>query len=124
MGKSILALFLFLSIVFACRNVSKNDSKVTSDTTKMIEIAVRTALNRRYMPSSQDLFYQYHYKDSILFCSDSLASYFLPLSVDSFKFKILSEREIMAMLKKDSAIKMLPNYLVLSCFEKLGIILP
>jgi hypothetical protein len=61
---------------------------------------------------------KYHFEDSILLTSDSLPLFFLPKSVDSIKFKILSKKRICSLFAIENDLSKVPNYLYINTFEK------
>lgn len=77
---------IFIALV-SCKN-RKIDVHPKSDTTKVIEFALKTAFETKLLPEIKALKNQYRFKDSILFTSDSIPLSVLPGSLDSLKFKI------------------------------------
>ncbi len=111
---SILILFLV-----SCSNPKSNSEiRGKNDTVKIIELAIRTAFDHENLPGISPLKYNYRFNDSILFTSDVLLLSYLPQTVDSISFKILSKNQISAMLIADSNELNLPNYLSIADFEK------
>ena len=102
----------------SCKSPNAKSIQPKSDTTKVLELAIRTAFYHQNLPGMDPLFYPYHFKDSILFSTDSLSLTTLPISLDSINFKILTSKQICTMIKADSSISELPNYLYLRAFEK------
>ena len=93
--------FIFAFILFALASCKDSNEKVIqpkNDTTKVIELALRTAFYHQNLPEIDLLFYPSHFKDSILFTSDSLALVNLPSKVDSVFFKILTQNQICSII--------------------------
>ena len=110
--------FLFLIVLACCKSSKPKVIQSKGDTTKVLELAIKTAFYNQNLPGMGPLFYSYHFKDSILFTTDSFSLTILPLSLDSFNFKVLPRKQICTMIKADSNISKLPNYLYLGAFEK------
>ena len=113
--------FIFAFILFvlaSCKDSNEKLIQPKNDTTKVIELALRTAFYHQNLPEIDLLFYPSHFKDSILFTSDSLALVNLPSKVDSVFFKILTQNQICSIIRADSNIAKVPNYLYISAFEK------
>lgn len=70
------------------------------------------------MPSIDPLKYSYRFKDSILFTSDTLSLSVLPQNIDSINFKIISHSQICFLIRADSNMERVPNFLTISSFEK------
>ncbi len=70
------------------------------------------------MPSAYPLTYKYKFGDSMLLTSNALPLSILPSIVGYQKFKILPQSEICALIKNDSNLSQVPNYLLLNRFEK------
>lgn len=94
---------------------TKNFAK--SDTTKILELAIRTAFHG-FLPDVSAVKGNYYFKDSILFTSKSLTLDSLPTAVDTLKFKILSKDHLCRLIKNDSFSENQPNYLSIQAFEK------
>ena len=109
---------IILIILVSCEDPKTDLANITTDTTKVLELAIRTAFYRHNLPDIGPLMRQYRFKDSILFTSDSLPLSSLPLTLDSLKFKILSKSQICFFINADSNISILPNYLYVGHFEK------
>jgi hypothetical protein len=92
--------------------------KQENDTSILLKTVINEGISDRYMPSTDPLTYKYKFGDSILLTSNVLALDILPSSIGQQKFKILSQSEIYALIKKDSTLTQVPNYLFLSRFEK------
>jgi hypothetical protein len=88
-----------------------------SDTTKVLELAVRTAF-QGFLPDVSAVKGKYYFKDSILFTSTSLTIDSLPKVVDTLKFKILSKEHLCTLIKNDSLSDNQPNYLSIQAFQK------
>ena len=112
-------LLIFINLVGLVACNSRNiDSQFKSDSTKVIEFAIRKAFETKLLPEIKALKEEYWFKDSILFTSDSIPLSLLPTSLDSLKFKIVSKKEILLLFKNDSLGRKLPNYLIINSFEK------
>ena len=115
--------YKFISYLLLYTLISCNESNTVSispkdDTTRVIELALRTAFYHHNLPSIDPLSYPYHFKDSILFTSDNLPLHFLPQTLDSLNFKILSLDKICPMILADSKMEKTPNYLIVRNLEK------
>ncbi|HEY1869427.1 MAG TPA: hypothetical protein VGG71_00145 [Chitinophagaceae bacterium] len=112
-------IFAFVLIVFiSCKSSKEKVTQPKGDTTRVIELAVRTAFFHQNLPKMGPLFYSYHFKDSVLFTSDSLSLSNLPLKIDSVFFKVLPQDQICSMISADTNINKVPNYLCIGAFEK------
>ena len=113
--------FVLFFIFYTLASCSESRNKInypTSDTAKVLELAIRTAFYHHSLPEDNALAIPYHFHDSILFTSKSLPLNFLPNNIDSLNFKILPESEICSIISADSNISHLPNYLIVAGFEK------
>ncbi len=111
-------LICVISIGLISCKINKTDNKPKNDTTRVIEFAIKTSFETKLLPEIKALKSQYPFKDSILFTSEFIPLSVLPKSLDSLKFKIISRKEILRILKNDSLNKNLPNYLIVDAFEK------
>jgi hypothetical protein len=114
-------IFIIFLVLFAtsCKNsVTKPISQIKSDTTLVLDLALRTAFYHENLPSISPLKKHYHYGDSILFSSDTLSLTALPQSCDTINFKILSRKEIISLTHTENDLTKLPNYLNIGAFEK------
>lgn len=114
-------LFFYLSfiIVFiiSCSNKSSEPTQPINDTTRAITLAIRTAFYHENLPSISPLMKRYGFKDSILTTSH-LPLYYLPSSVGTLNFKVLSVDELFRLFEKESDSQKVPNYLSIDKFEK------
>ena len=110
-------IFILLIILASCANRNNQVSQSKNDTTKVIELAVRTVLEGDF-PDVAAVKRKDKLNDSIFFTTNLLPLSTLPQSVDSFRFKILPDTLICTIIKSDSASGELPNYLKLRSFEK------
>ena len=110
--------FILVFILVSCKNSIAKVVENQSDTSKVIELAIRTAFYHQNLPGISSLKKNYHFKDSILFTSDSLSLFFLPQSVDSINFKILPKRQICSLFTTEGDLNKVPNYLYIDTFEK------
>jgi len=111
-------LYLIFFTLISCHESKQKLYYPKSDTAKVLELAIRTALYHHNLPGSDPLKYPYHFHDSILFTSEVLPLSLLPTNLDSLNFKVLSESEICSMIYADSNLPHLPNYLMVSGFDK------
>ena len=113
--------FIFAFILFvlvSCKDSNEKAIQPKSDTTIVIELALRTAFYHQNLPEMDPLFYPSQFKDSMLFTSDSLALVNLPSKIDSVFFKILTQSQICSIIRADSNMTKVPNYLYIRVFEK------
>lgn len=96
---------------------STQSSLPKSDTTKVLELAIRTAF-QGFLPGVSAVKSKYYYKDSILFTSASLSLDSLPKAIDTLKFKVLSKDQLCKVIKNDSLSGDQPNYLNIQSFQK------
>jgi hypothetical protein len=104
--------------MLACSHKKAETEPPVSDTTKIIELAIKASLDHHRLPEDGQLKSKYYFKDSILFTTDSLPIEYLPKSVDSVKFKILRKDEICRLISADSLSDNQPNYLAITIFKK------
>lgn len=110
--------YMILFFATSCKLTTPKTIQIKSDTTRVIELAIRTAFLKQSMPEIDKLLFSYRFKDSLFFTSDSSLLNFLPYTVDSLSFKILPKNELIKRVKSDSYNKRLPNYLYLRTLEK------
>jgi hypothetical protein len=113
--------FLFCTLIISlvsCKSPTLKVVQPKNDTTKILELAIRTAFYHESLPSCDRLKDDYRFKDSILFTTDSLPLESLPISIDTMKFKILPKDQICLMIRADSNMEQVPNYLCIRTFEK------
>lgn len=111
---TLLVLCVYLS---ACSEQNIPISQSKSDTTQVIELAIRSAFYG-YLPDASAIKGKYYSNNSMLFTSKSLQLSSLPMQVDTLKFKILSEDEVCRIMKPGSLSETHINYLCLRSFEK------
>ena len=105
--------------ILSCQNRSvKTIEQQKSDTAKIIEIALNEGTSVHHMPSASPLEINYRFGDSILLTSKGLSLAILPSNLHSQQFKIMAEEEICTIIRRDSNLDEVPNYLMLSHFEK------
>ena len=111
-------LYIILLFAYSCKLTTSKPLQLKSDTTRVIELAVRTAFLRQSMPEIDKLVYNKKFKDSLLFTSDSSLLNFLPYAVDSLGFKIVPKNKLIKTNNSKSYSKASPNYLYLRTVEK------
>ena len=110
--------YILLNLLLACQSNVPAIVKQENDTSKILKTVITEGISDRYMPSTDPLTYKYKFGDSILLTSNVLPLDILPSSITDQKFKILSHSEIYALIKKDSSLTQVPNYLIINQFEK------
>ena len=111
--------FFLFAIFVSCKSSKTNlITNNKSDTTSVLELAIRAAFYHQNLPSIDPLKKRYHFGDSILFTSDALPLSILPKTIDSIKFKILTRNEIFLLIQTESDLHKIPNYLNIGAFEK------
>lgn len=106
-----------LMIVAGCTNRNAQVSSSKNDTTKAIELAIKTILEGDF-PDAPAMKKVALFHDSIFFAaSNLLPASRLPERVDSFHIKVLADTLLCARMKSDTSYKELPNYLKLDSFE-------
>ena len=119
MSSKITCIAFLVAITFSCRSVdTKPITEIQSDTTLVLDLALKTAFYHDNLPSIDPLKKQYHFGDSILFSSDTLPLSILPRASDTINFKILSRKEIALLMQTESDLNKIPNYLNIGAFEK------
>jgi hypothetical protein len=113
-----LGFYIILLGLASCKGPEVKFFQQKSDTAKVLELAIRTAFYHQNLPDLASLKKPYHFKDSILFTSDSLALSNLPQTIDSIKFKILPKNQIFSLIQTESDLNKLPNYLYVGAFER------
>ncbi len=113
-----IALCIIIIVFTSCKNSNTKILQPKNDTTKVLELALKTAFYHGNLPSISPLKYPYRFKDSILFTTNSLPLLALPLNIDTLKFKILSKNQILSILIADNNMDKLPNYLSVARFER------
>jgi hypothetical protein len=115
-----LNLCILLNLLFACQNnvpvTVKQENE--NDTSNVLKTVIGEGISDRHMPSADPLTYKYKFGDSILLTSTVLPLGMLPSNIGNQKFKILPQSEICALIKRDSNLTRVPNYLLLNRFEK------
>ena len=110
-------LLILLLIVPGCADKSSKQTSSTADTTRVIEVALKTILEEPF-PEMDGIKRKSSFHDSIFLTTNLFPLSNLPASVDSFRFKILPDTLICSVIKSDTAAAELPNYLRLQTFEK------
>jgi hypothetical protein len=108
---------LFL-LLLSCRNRVAHATTASNDTSRILEIALLQGTSAQYMPAVSPLQIEYKFGDSILLTSNALPLNILPMNVGANHFKIMNQDEICFLIKRDSALEEVPNYLIVSRFEK------
>jgi hypothetical protein len=110
-------LLISLIILVSCTNRDAQVSSSKNDTTKAIELAIKTILEEDF-PDAPAMKKVALFHDSIFFAaSNLLPASSLPERVDSFHIKVLTDTLLCARMKSDTSYKDLPNYLRLDSFE-------
>lgn len=104
--------------LFACENKDKNFSTPANDTVNILQTALSKAISGRYMPDASALRIKYKFGDSILLASEILPLNILPSKAGDRLFKIMPWEKICQIVKQDSAIEEVPNYLFVAAFQK------
>jgi hypothetical protein len=108
-----------MPIIFSCQSIDRAPvAKIKSDTSLVLDLAIRTAFYHENLPGIAALKKQYHFGDSILFCSDPLPLSILPKRVDSLRFKVLSRKEIVLLIQTESDLRNIPNFLNVTDLKK------
>jgi len=113
-----LSFYLLLILIFACQSNAPVVINQENDTSSVLKTVIGEGISDRHMPSADPLTYQYKFGDSILLTSIVLPLDMLPSDIGNQKFKILTQSEICTLIKKDSNLTKVPNYLLLNRFEK------
>jgi hypothetical protein len=111
------SLFIFLLVLSACAEKSSRQSSSTTDTTQVIEVALKTVLNETF-PEMDGIRRKSSFHDSIFLTTSVFPLSTLPSGIDSFRFKILPDTIICSVIKSDTITTELPNFLRLQSFEK------
>lgn len=109
---------MLLVILNSCNDRQNPSTSLISDTTLVLNQALKDAVSARYMPDADALSRPYNFKDSILLTSKVSSLNLLQLSVSGKTFKVMGEKELVSTLTMDSSSHNLPNYLNISRFEK------
>lgn len=110
-------IFILLVMVASCTNRDSQVSQSGNDTTKAIELAIKTILEEDF-PDAPAMKKVALFHDSIFFAaSNLLPTSSLPERVDSFHIQVLADTLLCARMKSDTSYKELPNYLKLDSFE-------
>ncbi len=119
MSSKIICIAFLVVTIFSCRSLeTKPITEIKSDTTLVLNLALRTAFYHDNLPSIDPLKKPYHFGDSILFSSTTLPLSILPRMSDTINFKILSRKEIILLMQTESDLNKIPNYLNIGAFEK------
>ena len=113
-----LSFYIFLNLLLACQSNVPVIVKQENDTSILLKKVISEGVSNQYMPSADPLFYKYKFGDSILLTSNALPLNILPSNIGQQKFKILQRPDICALIKKDTNLIEVPNYLLLNRFEK------
>jgi len=108
----LISLLIFLKLT-SCEGQA--DSKVKSDTTSIIEFAIRETFAD--LPDAS-LVKGIDFTDSILFTSHVTSINLLPTTLDSLRFKILSKEEACRIIAYDTTFRRRPNYFCLRLFQQ------
>jgi hypothetical protein len=111
-------LCLYLVMLLSCQNNASNSQRHDNDTMAILKVTLKEGITSKFMPSASPLKRKWRFGDSILLTSQTLPLNLLPSSVDEQNFKILSQEQICLMIKEDTDISQLPNYLNVKKFEK------
>lgn len=110
--------YILLNLLLTCQSNVPVIVKQENDTSKILKTVISEGISDRYMPDAGPLTYKYKFADSILLTSEVLSLDILPSNIGDQKFKILPKPEICALIRKDSNLTRVPNYLLLNRFEK------
>src|SRR5258706_1780381 len=111
-------IYIILIVFTSCNNSYITTIQSKNDTTKILVLALRTAFYHQNLPGISSLRNPYYSNDSILFTTTALSLKALPENIDSLKFKILPQDEICSMIRADSNLEKIRNYLSIRVFEK------
>lgn len=111
-------IFLMCLTLLACHNKKQNLTASANDTTKVLQTALLRGTSIHYMPDASALRIRYKFGDSILLTSWVLPLNILPSKVGDQTFKIMSSEKICQIIKQDSAMNEVPNYLFIDAFQK------
>ena len=110
--------FALLISFIGCKKPNPKVIQPKTDTARVIELALRTAFYHYNLPETYSLTLKYYFHDSILFTTRSLPLKYLPSNIDTLNFKILTREKIFSLIKSDTNVSNLPNYLCIGAFEK------
>jgi hypothetical protein len=117
--KALTFTFLLIITTLSCQNRSvKIVQQQKSDTARIIEIALEEGTSIHRMPEASGLERNYKFGDSILLTSKVLPLNMLPSNLHSQRFKILTEEEICTIIRRDSNLDEVPNYLMITHLER------
>jgi len=108
---------IVLLILTACADKRRKQTLSSADTTQVIELALKTVLVESF-PEMDGIRRKSKFNDSIFLTTNLVPLASLPASIDSFRFKILSDTIICSVIRSDTVTAELPNYLRLQTFEK------
>lgn len=111
------SLLVLLLIVTACTEKSSKQTSSAADTTKVIEVALKTVLVESF-PDMDGVKRKSSFNDTLFLTTSLFPLTYLPASVDSFRFKVLPDSLVCSVIKSDTASIELPNFLRLQAFEK------
>src|SRR5690606_1543460 len=107
-----------LLTLWSCKHQQDHSVPPVNDTTLVLNQALDNAISARIMPDADALTQSVHFKDSILLTSKVSFLALSKVSVAGQKFKVMEEQKILSALEADSNNVNLPNYLIVSQFEK------
>ena len=110
-------LLIFLLFLIACSEKSRMQKSSAADTTRVVELALKTVLNEPF-PVMDGIRRGSAFNDSIFLTTGLFSLSNLPSGVDSFHFKVLPDSSICSAIRSDTGTAELPNYLRLKSFEK------
>lgn len=106
-----------LVLLYGCKDRPPPRSVPINDTTRVLQIALQTALLEYKLPEIGSLFRGHLLNDSIFVATDSLPRRFFPATPDTIKFEFGSRQEFIDRLRNvHDTLK--PNYLYVCCFER------
>lgn len=109
--------FNIVVLILSCNNKTSVPAQPINDTTRAIKLAIRTAFYHENLPGISPLKKRYGFEDSILTISH-LPLHYLPASVDTLNFKVISANALFRLFEKESDLRKIPNYLSIERFEK------
>jgi hypothetical protein len=114
----LLVLFLLLALPSCINKPTGKILREENDTISVMKLALKTAFEGKRLPGIDPLKKGYYHRDSVLFTSDILPLELLPNTIDTLKFKVLTQQQIIESVKTESDLSKLPNYLNVRAFEK------
>jgi hypothetical protein len=95
-----LSFYLLLILIFACQSNVPVVIKQENDTSSVLKTVIGEGILTGHMPSADPLTYKYKFGDSILLTSTVLPLDMLPSNIGNQNFKILTQSEICALIKR------------------------